>query len=101
MTLKQHLFATISAAGLACLVGGAALAQTAADATDGDVAEVVVTGSRVVTNGYAAPTPLTVITTQALLAQTPSNIPDALNTLPQFAQSARSGQAGPGSAGGV
>lgn len=51
---------------------------------DGDV---VVTGSRIVRNGYTAPTPVTVATTEDLAKVTPSSIPDALNKLPQFSNS--------------
>ncbi len=49
--------------------------------------DIVVTGSRIVRDGYTAPTPVTVATTEDLLKSTPSNIPDALNKLPQFANS--------------
>jgi outer membrane receptor protein involved in Fe transport len=55
----------------------------AAQSTAGAVEEIVVTGSRVV-NGNQAPTPVTVMATERLLETTPSNIPDALNRLPQF-----------------
>jgi outer membrane receptor protein involved in Fe transport len=48
---------------------------------------VVVTGSRIVRNGYAAPTPVTVAPAAELKALTPTTIPDALNKLPQFAGS--------------
>lgn len=46
---------------------------------------IVVTGSRVATNGNEAPTPVTVVTTEQLLETTPANISDAINRLPQFA----------------
>jgi outer membrane receptor protein involved in Fe transport len=62
---------------------------TTADATT-DAApapDIVVTGSRVITNGNAAPTPLTITTAQDLQQRAPSSIPDALNQLPQFAGS--------------
>src|SRR5690606_25585233 len=52
---------------------------------DQDVRDIVVTGSRVVSNGNLAPTPVTVLPTEQLLQTAPSNIPDALNRLPQFA----------------
>ena len=78
---------------LFCGVGVIAL-SSAAQAQDQNQAEeptsatatqdVVVTGSRV-TNGNQAPTPLTILDTTRLLETTPSNIPDALNRLPQFA----------------
>ena len=73
------------------LLTGAALAvlptlgwaQTAA-APAAKPDEIVVTGSRLVTNGAQAPTPVTVMTSQELVAAEPSSIPDALNDLPVF-----------------
>lgn len=62
----------------------AAPAQAEAQA-EASNADIVVTGSRVVQNGNQAPTPVTVVPTERLLQTTPSNIPDALNRLPQFA----------------
>ncbi|MDB5467881.1 MAG: TonB-dependent receptor, partial [Phenylobacterium sp.] len=66
-------------------------ANAAADAPAGasaaaELEAVVVTGSRI-RNGFAAPTPVTVATVDQLLQTTPSNIPEALNKLPQFAGS--------------
>jgi outer membrane receptor protein involved in Fe transport len=52
--------------------------------TVGDLAEVTVTGTRIQRNGYEQPTPVTVMTTEELLATTPTNIADGLNRLPQF-----------------
>ena len=51
--------------------------------------DIVVTGSRVTSNGFSAPTPVTVVTGAALLQQTPTTIGEALNRLPQFANSVR------------
>jgi outer membrane receptor protein involved in Fe transport len=51
------------------------------------VEEVVVTGSLITRAGYTAPTPVTVLTTDQLSKTAPSNLPDALNQLPQFAGS--------------
>src|ERR1700722_6261741 len=48
---------------------------------------IVVTGSRIVRNGYQAPTPVTVETAEDLSEKAPSNIADALNQLPQFVNS--------------
>jgi outer membrane receptor protein involved in Fe transport len=59
----------------------ASLSKTAADA---NVADIIVTGSRVVTNGSSAPTPVTVVTQSELLQRAPASLPDALNTLPAF-----------------
>jgi outer membrane receptor protein involved in Fe transport len=52
-----------------------------------ELENVTVTGTRIVRDGYAAPTPVTVATLAELQQETPSNIPDALNKLPQFAGS--------------
>ncbi len=54
------------------------------DAANGDV---VVTGSRVITNGNNSPTPVTVVATEQIQQVTPSNIPDGLNKLPVFSGS--------------
>jgi iron complex outermembrane receptor protein len=55
--------------------------------TNTELEEVVVTGSRVVTDGSQAPTPVTTMTAEDLNMAAPSNLPDALNKLPQFAGS--------------
>jgi len=54
------------------------------DRSSGDI---VITGSRVITNGNNSPTPVTVVTTEAIQQITPSNIPDGLNKLPVFSGS--------------
>ena len=66
-----------------------------ADAPSSD--QIVVTGSRVVTDGFSAPTPVTVISGEQLLTNTPTTIGEGLNKLPQFANSVRpsSAQFGP------
>ena len=43
---------------------------------------IVVTGSRVVTDGFSAPTPVTVLSGEDLLTTTPSTIGEGLNKLP-------------------
>jgi outer membrane receptor protein involved in Fe transport len=62
---------------------GAAAAAPASD----DLTEVVVTGSRVITNGFSAPSPLTVLTAEQMQATAPTSISDALNQLPQIKSS--------------
>lgn len=59
-----------------------AAVQDAADS--GGESTIVITGSRIVRDGYTAPTPVTIATTDDLARATPSNIPDAINKLPQF-----------------
>jgi len=79
---------TALVAGL--MLGKAAAAQEVMPAADGQVTELdavkvsAPTGSRIVRDGYDAPTPVTVATIDQLQAATPSGIPDGLNKLPQF-----------------
>lgn len=51
------------------------------------LATVTVTGSRVITNINNSPTPIVSVSVGQLQATTPSDIPDALNKLPQFVAS--------------
>ena len=48
---------------------------------------MVVTGSRVITNGFAQPTPVTVLSMEQMQATAPDSLSDALNELPQFRSS--------------
>ncbi|MCB2062354.1 MAG: TonB-dependent receptor plug domain-containing protein, partial [Novosphingobium sp.] len=68
-----------------------AIAQEAEEAS-GDSSDIVVTGTRIVRDGYTAPTPVTVATVEDLVKSTPTNIPDALNKLPQFQNSLSPGK---------
>jgi outer membrane receptor protein involved in Fe transport len=67
-----------------------AMAQSAPDAAataagqDNVDADIIVTGSNVIRNGYQAPTPVTAITTTDLQASAPTRLGDALTQLPQF-----------------
>jgi outer membrane receptor protein involved in Fe transport len=62
-------------------------AAHAQDAAGSELEEVVITGSRIVSDGTRAPTPVTVATTEALAKSAPTSIPDGLNQLPQFSNS--------------
>jgi iron complex outermembrane recepter protein len=114
MSLKRALFSGTAFAGLLCALPSAALAQpdqseetpatqTAAAASDDDEA-ILITGTRVVRDGYQAPTPLTVLTQEEIENTSPTNnIADFVNQLPALAGSTRpsnsrlnisSGQAG-------
>lgn len=77
-------------------LSGAAVAQEAGDqpptqdpAAKGetDISEIVVTGTRVVRNGYDAPTPTTIVGAAEIAAQAPANIADFVNELPSLAGS--------------
>src|SRR5487761_823827 len=49
--------------------------------------EVTVTGSRTITNGNNAPTPVTVVSPTQLLTTRPTNVFDNLSSLPMFSGS--------------
>jgi len=72
---------------VAMLSSGAALAQQVAQAPTVDE-EIVVTGSRIVRDGYEAPTPVSVIGVEQMQNQATSNLADFVNTLPSLAASA-------------
>jgi outer membrane receptor protein involved in Fe transport len=70
---------------IALLGGVSLLALTStAYAQEAAVDEVVVTGSRVITNSTMSPTPLTAVSAEQLRAVSATTIPDALNKLPVF-----------------
>jgi iron complex outermembrane receptor protein len=48
---------------------------------------IVVTGTRIVRNGYEAPTPVTVLNIEDLERDAPINIADTINKLPEFSNS--------------
>ena len=79
---KRLAFASASfiALGAALASSSAAQAQTAPAATPVD--EIVVTGTRVVRDGYQAPTPLTVMDAEQIRAAAPANVADSVNVLP-------------------
>lgn len=99
--------AGVAMTALALIHAAPALSQAAATPTGADEKapdDIVVTGSRVSRLGFQAPTPLTVITTEQIQNQSPTNnIADFLNEQPALAGSTRpansrlnlsSGQAG-------
>ena len=58
-------------------ISTAAMAQT-------QVGEIVVTGTRIIRDGYQAPTPVTVATAEELRLATPTSLTEAMLQLPQF-----------------
>ncbi|RVT94779.1 TonB-dependent receptor domain-containing protein [Sphingomonas crocodyli] len=79
------LVSTAAAAQTAPVEPAPAPAETSTD--DSGVQDIIVTGSRIVRDGYTAPTPVTVAPTADLAKATPTNIADGLNKLPQFSLS--------------
>jgi iron complex outermembrane receptor protein len=77
----------LSGTAMAVMVAshGSAMAQgKAAPQSDSasTAADIVVTGSRLVTNGNSSPTPLTVASAETLLTAQPASIAEGLNSLP-------------------
>ncbi len=65
----------------------AAQQQTAQSSQEAQVEEIIVTGTRVLRDGFEAPTPLTVMGVEELEAAVPENIADFVNELPSVAGS--------------
>ena len=59
-------------------------APTAPAATPDELNEIVVTSTRIVRDGYQAPTPTSVIGEQEIAAKAPANIADFVNELPSL-----------------
>jgi len=77
---KVNKLALMCAASVVALTTGAAHAQQTAQNTE----SVTVTGSRIISDITLSPTPITAVTADQLQATTPTDIPDALNKLPDF-----------------
>ncbi len=107
--LHQRALSTVSALALVTVALGAPYSAYAAEQTaaqqqaEEDLGEVVVTGSRIVREGYEAPTPLSVVDAAAIQASATQNIAEFVNTMPVFSgsQAPNTGQSGisPGTAG--
>lgn len=86
---SSRLWLQASVCGAALLTGAAAAAQQAAAPATAPVAAgpvddqvIEVTGTRVVRDGYQAPTPVSVVTVDELQRSATPNIADFVNTLP-------------------
>ena len=79
MTSAKYAMALLAGASTIALATFAN-AQTAPTAVN----EIVVTGSRVITNGNNSPTPVTVVPVEDVLRLQPTTVADALNELPVF-----------------
>jgi len=77
---------TSAAAIIACaLISNSAFAQSTSSTS---VEEVQVTGTRVVRDGYSAPTPTTVVGAQQIQDKAPANIAQLVDEMPELANSA-------------
>src|SRR3954470_2605404 len=77
---RVNKLALMCAASVVALTASAAHAQQTAQNTE----SVTVTGSRIISDITLSPTPITAVTADQLQATTPTDIPDALNKLPDF-----------------
>jgi iron complex outermembrane receptor protein len=96
-SFRRGLQLGISAVALSTLLGQTAYGQTvqtAAAAPEVEVEEVIVTGSRIVRDGYEAPTPTTVLDAAVFQQQATSSIADALVQIPAFAGNIRPANTG-------
>ena len=84
---KLHMLATSSTAMAVAMACAPAFAQTPQTAQAPVIEEVVVTGSRIVRDGYEAPTPVTVVGEEQIQAAAPKDIADYVNQLPALAGS--------------
>ena len=79
----------------------AASNEAAAPRENAGTEAVVVTGSRVIRDGYQSPTPVTVLSADMLNAMADVNIADSINRLPQFTTSVTQTSQPAGIAGGT
>jgi outer membrane receptor protein involved in Fe transport len=88
-TNRRVLASTVSATALIiAAAAGPALAQAQPQQAQAAVPEeIVVTGTRVVRDGYQAPTPLTVVGIEELLQAPTENLADFVNDLPSVSNS--------------
>src|SRR5690349_9953583 len=87
MSLKASVKTSVSMMAVLIASAASASAQTAAPpqaAQAPATEEIVVTGSRIVRNGYEAPTPVTVVGVEELNDQAKQNVFDAVANLPTF-----------------
>ena len=85
-TAKRHALTSVSAIAVIAVIctAGAHIssAQEQQEAQAVSLEEIVVTGTRVIRDGYEAPTPMSVFSTADLLTYAPTNIADAINRMP-------------------
>ncbi|MFD2137889.1 TonB-dependent receptor plug domain-containing protein [Novosphingobium resinovorum] len=82
----------LAGAAVPLFLAAPAMAQGAPTPADEEpVNDIVVTGSRIVGDGYSAPTPVAVLGEADIAAQAPANISDFVNQMPAIAGSGTSG----------
>ena len=71
-------------ASIAALIGTTSFTVGAQPIEQGELQEVRITGSRVITDNVRSPTPITSVSVDEIMKTTPSDVPDALNKLPEI-----------------
>ncbi|RVU06317.1 TonB-dependent receptor [Novosphingobium umbonatum] len=91
---RNGLLCTAAAAVLGAVIAAPAQAAAADPAADAAAAEpagdIVVTGSRIVKDGFSAPTPVNVLSSLDIKAQAPANLSNFVNQLPAVTQGSTS-----------
>lgn len=82
-SVKPSRLLLLASSALLSMSAGQSLAQSKPSA-DANVSEIVVTGTRIVIEGYQAPTPLTVVSAETLQASANSNVAQTIFNLPTF-----------------
>ncbi len=83
-SVRARLLASSMICGAALAVAGPALAQAAASgSSNGEVAEVVVTGTRIPSPNLESVSPVTAVTAAEIKAQGVTRVEDMINSLPQ------------------
>jgi len=80
---RTHL---VTASAIALMAAMPALEAAAAEAQGAQepLEEIIITGSRIIRNGYEAPTPVTVVGIEQIQDTGKANIADVLNQMPVF-----------------
>ena len=86
LSIRRYALNTVSAIALAAstLISSHAAAAAVAKASESETQEIVVTGSRIVREGYEAATPLAVVGTEEIENQAAGNVAAYLATLTVF-----------------
>jgi iron complex outermembrane recepter protein len=86
MRIQKKMAALAAASGaLAFAIAEPGAAQSSAPArSEGGPEEIIVTGSRIITDNLRSPTPITSVDVEEIAKTTPSDIADGLNKLPEI-----------------
>ena len=84
MTNRTVLLAALMTSASILALPNLAMGQEEQQQAQTEIEAVVVTGSRIISGGFEAPTPVTVAPMATLALTTPTNVLDALQEMPQF-----------------